>query len=247
MPASLKQLISATTLTLSVLALPSYAANSNWDYHGKYGPEHWSGLSAAYQQCNGKNQSPIDIRNTVPTVLPALHINYQSGSENLINNGHTLQVNFKPGSFITVDQQRFNLLQYHIHLPSENLIRGQRFPLEVHMVHANDNNELAVLGLLFKAGKEHAGLKAAFNRLPTQTNESLSLAGLSAQDLIPSNTAHYRFNGSLTTPPCTEGVRWLVFKETIEASPEQLGALKALMPHGNARPVQPANARLIAE
>ncbi len=241
------QLLFISTFTLISLTTPSYGANSHWGYHGEKGPEHWPALNAAYQQCLGKNQSPIDIRNTVSTTLPELQINYQSGSKRLTNNGYTLQADFKPGSYINVDQQRFNLLQLHIHLPSENLVRGQRFALEIHMVHASDNGELAVLGLLFKHGKPHAGLDAAFSSLPTKKGESIPLTGLSAQSLLPRNTAYYRFNGSLTTPPCTEGVRWLVFKEVGEASPEQLKALKALIPRSNARPVQPANARLIAE
>lgn len=241
------RLLCISTMTLISLTTPSHGANSDWGYHGEKGPQHWPELNTAYQQCLGKNQSPVDIRNTVATTLPALQINYQPGSEKLTNNGHTLQVDFKPGSYITVDQQRFNLLQFHIHLPSENLIRGKHFALEVHMVHASATGELAVLGLLFNQGKPHAGLNAAFSNLPTKKGESIPLTGLSAQSLLPKNTSYYRFNGSLTTPPCTEGVRWLVLKETGEASPEQLNALKALIPHSNARPVQPANARLIAE
>lgn len=220
---------------------------SHWGYSGDSGPENWGTLNSTFSICaNGKNQSPIDIRESFDAELPEIAFNYKPSPLKALNNGHTFQVNYQGGSFIEIDDQRFQLKQFHFHSPSENLIGGKAYPLEMHLVHANEKGDLAVVAVLFEEGKENVFLKAPWQHLPeTPGDEQTYTEQIDASNVLPSNRGYYRFSGSLTTPPCSEGVRWLVLKHPAHASQEQIAKFKEAMHHPNNRPVQSLNARAV--
>jgi carbonic anhydrase len=220
---------------------------SHWTYEGKEGPEHWGELSPESAVClKGKSQSPIDIRNEIQVakVVP-ITFNYTTDASEILNNGHTVQANIAAGSSITVDGTEFQLKQFHFHTPSENLIRGETFPLEMHLVHADKDGNLAVVGVMFKEGKENESLAKLWAQLPHADEKSALKAKVNPSSLLPESRGYYRFDGSLTTPPCSEGVRWLVLKDPISASKEQIEAFAKVVHEHNARPVQPVGARII--
>lgn len=212
-------------------------------------PEFWGTLSPEYASCNGRNQSPINIEKTVRAELSPIEFKYTPGAYELVNNGHTLQVNFRQGSTIKIEGEEFALKQFHLHAPSENKIKGATFPMEAHLVHANSAGDLAVIGVMFKIGDANPTLEKAWDELPLLKGQTASIAGhFSANGLLPRSGEYYRFNGSLTTPPCSEGVRWFVMKESMTASHDQIEMFSAALGgHHNNRPVQPLNARLVLE
>ena len=228
-----------------VLGTAQAMADTQWTYSGDEGPENWGELSEEFVMCaEGVNQSPIDIRGPIEAEVSPLQIDYGRNAERIVNNGHTLKVEVAPGSQISLGDNSFALKQYHFHSPSENLIEGQSYPLEAHLVHANDQGSLAVIGVMFEDGEANPALAQLIADLPEEVGMPQLLAEpLDASELLPESRAYYRFNGSLTTPPCTEGVRWYVMKEPLTASPEQIEALSQAMPYPNNRPVQPINAR----
>ena len=246
-----KSVLTTSIAFISVLA-SSWALASekpHWGYEGHSGPEHWGELAPDYETCGkGKNQSPINLTGMVEATLPALSLAYQTGGQSVLNNGHTVQVSYEAGSQLTVDERRFELKQFHFHVPSENRIEGESFPMEAHFVHADQEGNLAVLALMFKEGAVNAELHKAWSQMPAEAGESEELANLvDALKLIPANQDYYRFTGSLTTPPCSEGVIWLVLKTPATASKAQIERFSQLMAHGNNRPVQPVNARVILQ
>ena len=216
-------------------------------YSGQEGPEHWGELDSKYLPCSeGKNQSPANLTGMIESNLSPITINYQFGGNEILNNGHTIQVNYKPGSTIIVNEHEFELKQFHFHSPSENTIEGHSYPMEAHFVHADKDGNLAVIAVMFKEGKEHKELKKAWDHMPVHTGEKHALpSSLDALAMLPHSHDYYRFNGSLTTPPCTEGVRWLVMKYFDTVSKEQIEKFIHAMHHPNNRPVQPVNARMI--
>lgn len=220
---------------------------SHWTYAGEGGPEQWAKLSPDNYACAaGKNQSPVDVKGTLHAALKPLKMDYHAGGNEVLNNGHTLQVGFQPGSALWLDGERFELKQYHFHAPSENLIKGQSYPLEVHLVHADKDGNLAVVAVMFKQGAENKALKALWPQLPKEAGAKNALsAPLTAAALLPAKHGYYRFSGSLTTPPCSEGVRWLVMKDPVTVSKEQVASFAALIHHPNNRPVQALNGRVI--
>lgn len=221
----------------------------HWGYEGKASPEHWGQLAPEFALCgSGKNQSPIDISGGFQAELPKVPFGYQAGGNEILNNGHTVQVNYAAGSRIQVDGQPFQLKQFHFHAPSENLIDGKSYPLEVHLVHADAQGNLSVIGLMFEEGAANPLLTRLWQAMPEKAGEHHVLAQpVDVSALLPSDQAYYRFNGSLTTPPCSEGVRWLVLKQPMTASSEQIARFEAVMKHPNNRPVQPLNARVLAK
>ena len=235
----------------SALLLPTANASetAHWGYEGEVAPTNWGHLSPEYATCStGKNQAPIDIQHAVKTQLPAIPFAYQAGGQEIINNGHTIQVTYAAGSQLSVDGMPFTLKQFHFHAPSENLIQGKQFPLEVHLVHSDPDGNLAVVGLMFEQGAANPLLATLWQQLPQKAGDKLTLSqSVNVADLLPKDHSYYRFAGSLTTPPCSEGVRWLVLKKPMEASKEQIEQFAKLMGHPNNRPVQPVGARLIAE
>ena len=231
-----------------LLSPTAFAATTHWEYSGEAGPAKWASLTPEYGQCAGSNQSPVNLTGMVEAKLAPLQFHYQTGGKTLVNNGHTIQVNYATGSTLDLDGMRFELKQFHFHAPSENLIEGKSYPLEGHLVHANDRGELAVVAVMFEPGRANAALSLAWQVLPAKAGESHGLKEpVSAEQLLPAKRDYYRFSGSLTTPPCSEGVRWLVMKEPVQVSQAQIDAFKAVMHHPNNRPVQPLNGRLVLQ
>ena len=221
------------------------AGGAHWGYTGHGSPEHWGDLSPSYQLCGtGKNQAPIDLHAMIEAELKPLQIAYQPGGSEVVNNGHSIQVNYKPGSSLDVDGHVFELKQFHFHTPSENTIEGESYPMEMHLVHVDQAGNIAVIGVMFTEGAENAELAKAWSVMPQQADQK-AIAGetLDATALLPANRDYYRFNASLTTPPCTEGVTWIVMKDPLTASAEQVKKFAHVMHHPNNRPVQPVNAR----
>ena len=219
-----------------------------WSYTGERGPEHWGDLAPEFVQCKvGLNQSPVDITNTLNADLPALELNYTGSTTTIVNNGHTAQASVEPGNTLVVDGEAFELLQFHLHTPSEHRINGRSFPLETHYVHRNAKGELAVVGVLHEIGPASKQLQEFEAKIPTAINQPVpyvkALGGLPITRL---DKSYYRYNGSLTTPPCSEGVRWFVLKQTITITREQQEIYESLIGL-DARGPQPINARLILE
>ncbi|WLQ12426.1 carbonic anhydrase family protein [Hahella aquimaris] len=220
------------------------SGESHWGYDK---PERWGELKPEYTMCSaGKNQSPVDISGLIKGDLPAVGMSYSSGGHEVVNNGHTIQVNYKPGSKASVEGREFELKQFHFHAPSENTVDGKSFPLEAHFVHANENGELAVLSVLYEEGDHNEHLAKVWEHMPKEAGDANALpTSVNAGDMVSANSGYYRFNGSLTTPPCSEGVRWLVMKEHRTASKEQINQFMETMGGPTNRPVQGMNARII--
>jgi carbonic anhydrase len=220
----------------------------HWNYNGENSPANWGSLSPEFQKCtDGVNQSPIDLKKIINGNLTKIPFDYNSTSIDIINNGHTVQVNLSEGSTINIDGIKFKLKQFHFHTPSENNINGESFPLEAHFVHASKDGELAVVGLMFKEGKENMILKQFWKKMPMKSGDKEKLKVINIKKLLPKKLEYYRFNGSLTTPPCTEGVRWIVLKEATTVSKAQIEKFSKVIGHPNNRPIQATNARMIIE
>ncbi|KGT47604.1 carbonic anhydrase [Acinetobacter sp. HR7] len=220
-------------------------ADADWDYEQT---QQWGSLSQKYAACNGLNQSPINIDRSIKAELEPLTFSYNTLIQSIQNNGHTVQVDFAQGGVLDLDGEQFELKQFHFHTPSENQIKGKSYPLEIHFVHANAQGELAVVAMMYEQGKENLLLKQMWKRLPKQKGEKVVLSKPQpVQSMLPENKEYYRFSGSLTTPPCSEGVRWLVLKEIQTASQQQIQQFADLMGHPNNRPIQPLNGRVVVE
>lgn len=240
------QMLMILTLFASNAALAE--ANLDWGYTNQQAPEHWANISEKYAACNGKNQSPINIDQTLHAELPPLKFNYVSNAKSIINNTRTVQVNFNEGNYLLLDNKKFELKQFHLHSPSENTIHGQSYPMEMHLVHASPEGELTVVAIMFEEGKKNEKLTQLWKAFPKTTGDVKTLKHPDiASAFLPSNLDYYRFNGSLTTPPCSEGVRWIVLKDVQQASAEQIKEFSKLMGHPNNRPTQAQNARLVLE
>jgi carbonic anhydrase len=240
-------IIFAAALTVSTQGIAG--EKSHWTYSGNEGPEQWGSLDDSFTTCSsGKNQSPINLTRMVEGELPELTINYKTGGNEIVNNGHTIQVNYAPGSTMSVGKRSFELKQFHFHSPSENTIEGHSYPMEAHFVHADKDGNLAVIALMFKSGEHNAELEKAWAQMPEKAEGKQVLSSsVDANILLPPDHDYYRFNGSLTTPPCTEGVNWFVMKFIDTASKEQLEKFSHVMHHANNRPVQPVNARVVIQ
>lgn len=243
----MKKLSLALALVLSaVLASAQEHHPQHWSYESATGPAHWGDLSPDYSLCKtGQEQSPINIANTVAEKLPPIDFHYLPSQLKLIDNGHTVQVNYPPGSSITVAGKKYELLQFHFHHHSEEAINGKYYDLEIHLVHKDAQGHLAVVAVLFKEGASDAAIKAVVDHLPTVKEQEITAdATVDAADLLPQTRNYYTFSGSLTTPPCIEGVMWFVLQTPSTVSSAEVGTLARLYPH-NARPLQPLNARRV--
>ena len=224
-------------------------APPHWTYEGEEGPSRWGELDPSYAACGtGKSQSPIDVANATEQDLLNISFHYQPSAVNILNNGHTVQANYDPGSYIELDNTRYDVVQFHYHAPSEHTVDGESFPAELHIVHRNAEGNLAVVGILLRQGSENAAYQPFIDNLPAETTD-VKEAGvtINAGDLLPSLGTTFRYSGSLTTPPCTEGVSWLLMTTPVELSAQQLAALDSLFEGGNNRPVQPINDRTLVE
>jgi carbonic anhydrase len=225
-----------------VLAAP------HWEYEGASGAAKWGSLDKSFQLCEGgQAQSPFDIKPSIDADLPSIEFSYSPFSPKIVNNGHTIQVNVPAGSSITVGADTYQLLQFHFHTPSEYQIGGKAYPLEVHFVHKRTDGALGVVGVMFEEGTANAELEKIWKNMPATAGEKdASDVTLDVTTLLPTDQLYYRFMGSLTTPPCSEGVNWHMMQQPITASKEQIKAFQKLFPM-NARPLQPANNRLIVK
>ena len=220
---------------------------AHWTYEGEQGPAHWAALDPANAACGtGTRQSPVDIesKNAKAGDLPPLTFDYRPSPLTLIDNGHTVQATVAPGSFLEVGGQRYALQQLHFHHPSEERVNGHAFPLVVHLVHKSEAGALAVVAVLMDAGKPNPLVDTLWAHLPAAQGKEVHPQGVTvdARQLLPSTLGYYTFQGSLTTPPCTEGVTWFVLKSTGQVSDRELKEFARRYPH-NARPVQPLNGR----
>jgi carbonic anhydrase len=220
-----------------------------WAYSGKNGPDKWADLSSDYMMCGlGQNQSPINIQATTHAALKPLKMVQRFAAKNIVNNGHTIQVNFKDGNIVAVDKILFRLKQVHFHAPSENTINGKSFPLEAHFVHADNAGHLTVIAVMFEIGEANPIIEKLWSQIPDEENKEVNLKGLFTPDtLMPKQKQYYRFSGSLTTPPCSEGVRWIVMKTPLTVSKTQVAIFEKALHHHNNRPVQSLNSRVVLE
>lgn len=221
-------------------------APSHWSYTGKTSPAHWAELDQVNSACKlSREQSPINIdaKHISHAALAALDFGYAAGAAEVVNNGHTVQVNLPAGGMLRVGDESSKLLQFHFHTPSEESINGKRYPMVAHFVHKAEDGTLSVVAVLFKEGKENATLAPVFAALPAQGHPG-ALDSFDPAAVLPADHAYYKFNGSLTTPPCSDGVHWQVLKTPVELSKQQIAAFRKLYPM-NARPVQPLNGRLV--
>jgi carbonic anhydrase len=246
----MRGVLSRTLVSLLFLAAsPVFAdeAGPAWSYKGPTGPAHWASLGPDFEVCKaGKFQSPIDVRGAKMTALPPIEFSYQPSPLHILNNGHTIQVNVPPGSSITVGGTRYELVQFHFHHPSESKLSGQAFPLEVHLVHADANGKLAVVGVVMAEGKENPALAALWKYIPTEKGKESAPDGATVDPaaLLPVNRAYFTFPGSLTTPPCSEGVTWFLLRTPLRVSKKEVASFSAVYPD-NSRPVQPLNGRAV--
>lgn len=259
-----------TTIFLSVTA---YADTNNtsveipWGYSTTDGPDQWAKLNPAFELCaKGKHQSPINISKRIGKTPPTLAFYYEPAplsividgetnimigqSPSVIADGHSIQLNFpsdKAKESIMLDDDYYRLVQLHIHKPSEHQLQGQTYPLEIHMVHQGVDGHVAVVGVLVKTGGANPGLQKMIDHLPQDkgVEQTINNEEVNPKDFIPQIHDYYNYFGSLTIPPCTEGLQWIVMAEPITASSSQMAALRKAMDSDNARPVQPLQGRRI--
>ena len=242
--------ITTATLFGSVAIIPQETEHhAHWAYEGKDGPNKWATLDPAYSECKvGHHQSPIDIRHTEKAGLPPIQFDYSPTPLKIVDNGHTVMVNYAPGSFITVGDHQYQLTQFHFHHPSEEHIHGKGFDMVIHLVHSDASGKLAVVAVLLKPGKVNSALEAVWDHLPKEKNKVAAVEEVSvnAADFLPVNRGYYTFVGSLTTPPCTEPVTWFVLKTPEEISSGEVEVFARLYPH-DTRPTQKLEGRVIRE
>ena len=222
------------------------AADKHWSYEGHGGPAEWGELDKAYAACKlGKVQSPVDIRGAKAADLPAIKFDYKPSPLKVIDNGHTIQVNYAPGSSIEVGGTRYELVQFHFHKPSEEKVDGKSHDMVAHLVHKGADGKLAVVAVLLDKGGANPTINAIWQNLPKEKEKETSAkATVDAATLLPGDKGYYTFQGSLTTPPCSEEVRWFVLKTPVKIEDSQIAAFGKLYPM-NARPTQPLNGRAI--
>jgi carbonic anhydrase len=221
----------------------------HWSYEGEGAPANWGTLKPEWQLCNvGERQSPIDIRDGIKVELEPIRFDYRPSNFRIVDNGHTIQVNLGPGNTIAVMGRMYDLVQFHFHRPSEERINGRGFDMVVHLVHKDLDGRLAVVAVLLERGQAHPVMQTLWNNLPLEKHSDYSPEGVAIDlnQLLPENRSYYTYMGSLTTPPCSEGVMWMVMKQPAQVSAEQIAIFSRLYPM-NARPVQSIRGRLIKE
>ena len=221
---------------------------AHWGYGGPAGPEAWANLKPEFATCGtGERQSPIDIRGGVKVDLEPIQFDYRPTGFRVLDNGHTVQVNLASGNSIEILGRRYELLQFHFHRPSEERIDGRQFDMVAHLVHKDAEGRLAVVAVLLDRGTGHPLVQTVWNNLPLEKGEEVAAGvSLDLNNLLPQDRRYYTYMGSLTTPPCSEGVLWMVLRQPVPISPEQVGIFSRLYPM-NARPIQSASGRLIKQ
>ncbi len=237
-----------TDKTASAAETMETKGGGKWAYHGELGPDNWGQISPSYAACGaGQSQSPVDLQNADTARMQAISFEYRVTPIDLVHNGHTVQVNYQAGSSITIGGDRFDLLQLHFHTPSEHKIDGQAYPMEIHFVHKHQaSGRLAVIGVLVAPGNHNLAAQEIWDHLPTQANSATDKPRvlINGRDLLPDSRDYFRYMGSLTTPPCSEGVSWYVLQQAVQFSAAQIERIGKLMGY-NARPVQQRNHRMV--
>lgn len=220
------------------------AEGAHWAYEGHGGPAEWGSLSPEYAACSmGREQSPIDLSKPIAAVVGDPMAAWRPVPLRVQNNGHTIQVDCAGGGGLMLDGKSYDLLQFHFHHPSEHTVDGAFFDMECHFVHKAADGSLAVLGVMIAKGAANPALESIWQVMPAKGGESVSAGSmLDPSTLLPKDTVTFRYAGSLTTPPCSEVVQWVVYRQAVTASADQLAAFARLFPN-NARPVQPLHRR----
>lgn len=226
--------------------IPESCEGVEWSYTGSTGPSKWSELCVGYGSCGGSEQSPINITTTsTGSGLTALTTTQNQSTTYMYNNGHTIEFKYDAGSSLQWKGETYTLKQFHFHASSEHQVQSNSYPMEVHLVHENAAGKLAVVGILFNAGAENQLLKRFEANYPVGKGSFFASSDrYTVADLFPTNKGYYTYNGSLTTPPCTEGVTWIVMKDPITASSAQIQKISSIMKQNN-RPVQKLNTRQV--
>ncbi|MFA7293651.1 MAG: carbonic anhydrase family protein [Rhodocyclaceae bacterium] len=223
-------------------------AHIHWDYEGEGRPDNWGKLRPEYGTCaSGKRQSPIDIRDGIRVDQPAIDFSWRPSQFRIVDNGHTVQVAVG-GSSLTLLGKNYELIQFHFHRPAEERVNGRGFDMVAHFVHKAEDGRLAVVAVLMEQGVENPFVQTLWNYMPLERNEDVAPPNVVVDPaaFLPADRAYYTYMGSLTTPPCTENVQWLVMRQPVQVSAEQIGIFSRLY-RNNARPVQPSFGRLIKE
>jgi carbonic anhydrase len=227
---------------------PAGSASPHWSYEGEAGPTRWGELTPAFKVCQlGLEQSPIDLADAITAEPGRIDVAYRAMKLRVVNNGHTIQVNADPGSSCVIGGTTYVLQQFHFHHPSEHLLSGKPFDLECHFVHRSAAGDIAVIGVFMRPGETNQALQPIWDAMPRQEGPERD-AGITFDPaaLLPAKPGYYRYIGSLTTPPCTQGIVWTVLQQPIEASPDQIRQFAALYTN-NARPVQAHNRRFLLQ
>ena len=229
----------------------AHGGDVHWAYEGENGPKNWGKLKPEFNVCAiGKRQSPINIEESMTLQGPAepLAFNYTASSGTVVNNGHTIQVDLYGDNTLTVRDSVYKLVQFHFHTPSEEQVNYRNFAMVAHLVHKNNEGQLAVVAVLLDPGVANTLINKVWTYMPLDTNDRVRLPGglIDMNELLPKDQRYYQFIGSLTTPPCTEGVLWMVMKQPTQLSSEQIRLFQQLFPN-NARPVQAVNGRAVRE
>jgi len=219
-----------------------------WDYGEAHGPTHWGELKPEFAPCkNGHHQSPIDIRNPQKTDLPPIQFDYRPSPLDIIDNGHTIMINYAPGSFMSLGGKKYELKQFHFHRPSEEKINGKGYEMSLHLVHADQTGKLVVVAVLLEKGNDNPLVHELWNNLPKVKNkEEVNNISIDATGFLPTDRGYYTFTGSLTTPPCTEEVTWCVLKHPISVTAGEIERFSRLY-RDDARPTQPLYDRVVLE
>lgn len=241
----LSSLIGLICLTWVIYATPAIAV-PNWSYEGISDPSHWSDLQPEYSMCDlGESQSPINLRSReVSDGNETLSLDYHPSPLAEVNNGRTLRINYATGNTFTLNDQTYELVQFHFHAPSEHLIEDKASAMELHLVHKNAANQLAVLGVMIEPGAPNPSLANIWQHMPAVEEENAPPFKIDVSSLLPRDHSFFHYQGSLTTPPCSESVNWAILKQPIQASRQQINLFKSHF-HANARPVQNLNHRTV--
>jgi carbonic anhydrase len=219
-----------------------------WSYEGESGPANWSKINVDWAKCGtGNRQSPIDLRDGIKVNLEQISFDYHPSSFSEVNNGHTIQVTVGGGNFITVGNTAYELQGFHFHRPSEEKINGKGTEMVIHLVHKSAEGKIAIIAVLLERGQPHRLMQTIWDNLPLEKLETVAPSiVIDPADALPERREYFTYMGSLTEPPCTEGVLWMVFKQPMQASPAQMALFSRLYPL-NARPVQSTAGRMIKE